>query len=261
MKKLILILLTFVLAMSFMTGCSAAEQSTETTEKFVITMQIGNSVMTVNGEEKNIDDNGTVPVVENGRTLVPIRAIIEAMGGDVKWDGETNTAVLTLGDDIITLVISSETAFLNEEKHTLDVEPKIINDRTMLPIRFIAESFKFSVDWDEKTEAITITKNIADNSETAKCGKTLVVYYSASGNTEKVANYIKDATNADIFELVPLDKYTDDDLDRTDESSRVNDEHDDESKRDIKLESTTFPNWAEYDTVFIGYPIWWGIAA
>lgn len=183
------------------------------------------------------------------------------MGGDVKWDGETNTAVLTLGDDIITLVISSETAFLNEEKHTLDVEPKIINDRTMLPIRFIVESFKFSVDWDEKTEAITITKNIADNSETAKCGKTLVVYYSASGNTEKVANYIKDATNADIFELVPLDKYTDDDLDRTDESSRVNDEHDDESKRDIKLESTTFPNWAEYDTVFIGYPIWWGIAA
>lgn len=77
--------------MSFMTGCSAAEQSTETTEKFVLTMQIGNSVMTVNGEEKNIDDNGTVPVVENGRTLVPIRAIIEAMGGDVKWDGETNT--------------------------------------------------------------------------------------------------------------------------------------------------------------------------
>lgn len=80
MKKLILILLTFVLAMSFMTGCSAAEQSTETTEKFVLTMQIGNSVMTVNGEEKNIDDNGTVPVVENGRTLIPIRAIIEAMG-------------------------------------------------------------------------------------------------------------------------------------------------------------------------------------
>ena len=261
MKKLILILLTFVLAMSFMTGCSAAEQSTETTEKFVLTMQIGNPVMMVNGEEKNIDDNGTVPVVESGRTLVPIRAIIEAMGGDVKWDGETNTAVLTLGDDIITLVIGSETAFLNEEKHTLDVEPKIINDRTMLPIRFIAESFKFSVDWDEKTETITITKDIADNSETTKGGKTLVVYYSASGNTEKVANYIKDAANADIFELVPVDKYTDDDLDWTDESSRVNDEHDDESKRDIKLESTTVPNWSEYDTVFIGYPIWWGIAA
>lgn len=110
MKKLILILLTFVLAMSFMTGCSAAEQSTETTEKFVLTMQIGNPVMTVNGEEKNIDDNGTIPVVESGRTLVPIRAIIEAMGGDVKWtyispaadfqaDGEKTGKYILAGED------------------------------------------------------------------------------------------------------------------------------------------------------------------
>ncbi len=264
MKKLISILLTFVFVMSFMTGCSAAE--TEKSSQFVLTMQIGNPVMTVNGEEKKIDENGTVPVVENGRTLVPIRAIIEAMGGDVKWDTETNTAVLTLGEDIITLTIGSETAFFNEEKHTLDVAPKIINDRTMLPIRFIAESFKFGVEWDEKTETITITKELADNSaatapDTSKGGKTLVVYYSASGSTAKVAEYIKNAANADIFELEPVDKYSDADLDWTDETSRVNDEHDDESKRDIELVSTIVPNWDEYDTVFIGYPIWWGIAA
>lgn len=145
------------------------------------------------------------------------------MGGDVKWDGETNTAVLTLGDDIITLTTGSETAFFNEEKHTLDVAPKIINDRTMLPIRFIAESFKFSVDWDEKTETITITKELADNSAAAKPdtsmgGKTLVVYYSASGSTAKVAEYIKNAANADIFELEPVDKYSDADLNWTDKS-------------------------------------------
>ena len=264
MKKLISILLTFAFVMSFMTGCSAAEP--EKNNKFTLTMQIGNPVMTVNGEEKNIDENGTVPVVLNGRTLVPIRAIIEAMGGDVKWDGETSTAVLTLGEDIITLTIGSETAFFNEEKHTLDVAPKIINDRTMLPIRFIAESFKFGVDWDEKTETITITKELADNSATAapdtsKCGKTLVVYYSASGSTAKVAEYIKNAANADIFELEPVDKYSEADLNWTDSSSRVNAEHEDESKRDIELKSTTVPNWENYDTVFIGYPIWWGIAA
>lgn len=261
MKKLISILLTFAFVMSFMTGCSAAEP--EKSNKFTLTMQIGNPVMTVNGEKKNIDENGTVPVVENGRTLVPIRAIIEAMGGDVKWDNETNTAVLTLGEDIITLTIGSETAFFNEEKHTLDVAPKIINDRTMLPIRFIAESFKFSVAWDEKTETITITKELADNSATAapntsKGGKTLVVYYSASGSTAKVAECIKNAANADIFELEPVDKYSDADLNWTNSSSRVNAEYEDESKRDIKLKSTTVPNWEDYDTVFIGYPIWWG---
>lgn len=264
MKKLISILLTFAFVFVSMTGCSAAEL--EKSSQFVLTMQIGNPVMTVNGEEKNIDENGTVPVIENDRTLVPIRAIIEAMGGSVLWDSETNTAVLTLGRDKITLNIGSETAFFNEEKHTLDVAPKIINDRTMLPIRFIAESFKFAVDWDEKTETITITKDfadVADNSEattpdTSKGGKTLVVYYSASGSTAKVAEYIKNAANADIFELEPVDKYSDADLNWTNSSSRVNAEHEDESKRDIELVSTTVPNWEDYDTVFIGYPIWWG---
>ena len=264
MKKLISILLTFAFVFVSMTGCSAAES--EKNSQFTLTMQIGNPVMTVNGEKKNIDENGTVPVIENDRTLVPIRAIIEAMGGSVLWDSETNTAVLTLGRDKITLNIGSETAFFNEEKHTLDVAPKIINDRTMLPIRFIAESFKFSVDWNGKTETITITKDTTDNStaakpDTSKGGKTLVVYYSASGSTAKVAEYIKNAANADIFELEPVDKYSDADLNWTNSSSRVNAEHEDESKRDIELVSTTVPNWEDYDTVFIGYPIWWGIAA
>ena len=87
------------------------------------------------------------------------------------------------------------------------------------------------------------------------------MYYSASGSTAKVAEYIKNAANADIFELEPVDKYSDADLNWTNSSSRVNAEHEDESKRDIKLKNTTVPNWENYDTVFIGYPIWWGIAA
>ena len=92
-------------------------------------------------------------------------------------------------------------------------------------------------------------------------GNVLVVYYSASGNTDRVAKAIADASGADLFELVPTDPYTSDDLNWTADGSRVNREHDDESLRDIELESTTVENWDEYDTVFIGYPIWWGIAA
>ena len=91
--------------------------------------------------------------------------------------------------------------------------------------------------------------------------KTLVVYFSASGSTRRVAEAIAEATNADIFELVPTDPYTSADLNWTTAGSRVNREHDDESLRDIELESTTVDNWDDYDTVFIGYPIWWGIAA
>ena len=92
-------------------------------------------------------------------------------------------------------------------------------------------------------------------------GRTLVVYYSASGNTRRVAEDIAAAANGDLFEVVPTEGYTSDDLDWRDSGSRVNREHDDESLRDVPLTTTTVENWDSYDTVFIGYPIWWGIAA
>lgn len=92
-------------------------------------------------------------------------------------------------------------------------------------------------------------------------GKTLVVYYSASGNTERVAKDIAEAAGADRFEIVPTEVYTSDDLDWTNPDSRVSREHDDESLRDVPLTTTEVPDWDSYDTVFIGYPIWWGIAA
>ena len=92
-------------------------------------------------------------------------------------------------------------------------------------------------------------------------GKTLVVYYSASGNTERVAKDIAEAAGADLFEIVPTEVYTSDDLNWTNPDSRVSREHDDESLRDVPLTTTEVPDWDSYDTVFIGYPIWWGIAA
>ena len=91
--------------------------------------------------------------------------------------------------------------------------------------------------------------------------KTLVVYFSASGSTKAVAETIADELDADIFELVPTQPYSSDDLNWTVSGSRVNREHDDESMRDIALTQTTPANWEEYDTILIGYPIWWGIAA
>ena len=92
-------------------------------------------------------------------------------------------------------------------------------------------------------------------------GKTLVVYYSASGNTERVAKDIAEAAGADLFEIVPTEVYTSEDLNWTNSDSRVSREHDDDSLRDVPLTTTEVPDWDSYDTVFIGYPIWWGIAA
>ena len=99
----------------------------------------------------------------------------------------------------------------------------------------------------------------ADN--TTSGGKVLVVYYSASGNTKRVAEDIAEAADGDLFEITPAEPYTSDDLNWTNSDSRVIREHDDESLRDVPLTTTEVENWDDYDTVFIGYPIWWGIAA
>lgn len=114
------------------------------------------------------------------------------------------------------------------------------------------------------TTAAPSTDTPSDSSSTAKptAGKkTLVVYYSASGNTERIAESIAAAADADTFEIVPQKVYSSADLNWTDKNSRVSREHDDESLRDVPLKSTSVDNWADYNTVLIGYPIWWGIAA
>ena len=91
--------------------------------------------------------------------------------------------------------------------------------------------------------------------------KTLVVYYSASGSTKAVAQNIAESADADIFEITPVNPYTSDDLNWTNNNSRVSKEHNDESLRNVELTKVTPDNWDSYDTVLIGYPIWWGSAA
>lgn len=103
--------------------------------------------------------------------------------------------------------------------------------------------------------------NTQDDNIGSVLGKTLIVYYSATGNTKEVAEEMAEDLNADTFEIVPSDPYTDEDLDWTDDNSRVSREYNDEFLRDVELETTTVPIWDSYDTVLIGYPIWWGIAA
>ena len=112
----------------------------------------------------------------------------------------------------------------------------------------------------------TVKSTAASDSTTAQTTpssgkKTLVVYYSASGSTKAVAQNIAESADADIFEISPVNPYTSDDLNWTNNNSRVSKEHNDESLRNVELTKVTPDNWDSYDTVLIGYPIWWGIAA
>ncbi len=132
----------------------------------IVSLQIDNPIMDINGVETEIDiGRGTKPIVTNGRTLVPIRAIIEAFGGVVGWEESTQSVLLTMEDDTIKLVINSNIAYFNNNAETLDVEPAVINGRTMLPIRFVAEAFNLGVAWDSSTQTVSIIRNTFDDNE------------------------------------------------------------------------------------------------
>ena len=111
-----------------------------------------------------------------------------------------------------------------------------------------------------EAESAEESESSADDAGSAE-GKTLVVYYSATGNTEEVANYIANATGGELFELEPVEPYTSEDLNWTDENSRVSVEHENPDQRDVELVSTSVDDWDSVSTIYIGYPIWWGIAA
>lgn len=94
-----------------------------------------------------------------------------------------------------------------------------------------------------------------------EANKTLVVYYSATGNTAKVAEVIVNENDMDVFAIMPEQPYSTEDLAWTDENSRVSKEHADPALQDVALLQDTLDNWDSYETVIIGYPIWWGQAA
>ena len=124
----------------------------------VISLQIDNPNMTIDGQTSEIDSGfGTKPLIVDGHTLVPIRAIIESVGGSVEWNQDTKEVTLKYDNNVIRLVIDSTEAYLNDKTEKLDVAPAIINNRTMLPIRFISEGFGFNVAWDSDTKTIEIT--------------------------------------------------------------------------------------------------------
>ena len=91
--------------------------------------------------------------------------------------------------------------------------------------------------------------------------RVLVAYFSATGNTEGVAEAIAQATGGNLFAITPADPYTSADLDWTDADSRVVYEYENPEERDVALAQETPTGWDDYDVVFLGYPIWWGIAA
>ena len=103
------------------------------------------------------------PIIENERTLVPMRAIFEALGAKVDWDAETRTVTATRGDDVMKITIDSNELFKNDESIALDVPAKIVDDSTLVPVRAVSESFDAKVSWNGETQSVII---VTDNQPT-----------------------------------------------------------------------------------------------
>ncbi len=134
-------------------------------QQTVIKLQPDNEMMLVNGVQQEIDPGrGTKPVIipKWGRTVVPIRAIVEALGGTISWDGTERKVTINFNGTTIELWIGKPQARVNGEMKWIDpnnhdVKPIIVNGRTMLPLRFVAENLGCKVDWNGTTKTITLT--------------------------------------------------------------------------------------------------------
>lgn len=141
MKKIIAAILA---AVSIMTA-SAAVMADDTIK------------VIVNGTQVEFDAE---PFIENDYTLVPMRAIFEALGAQVAWDGEDKTVISydAASDVSVTLQIDSDVMFVNEAAVELDVSAKLVSDRTFVPLRAVSESMNCTVNWDGEARTVTITK-------------------------------------------------------------------------------------------------------
>lgn len=125
--------------------------------KLQTVLQIGSPNMTINGAVQEIDPGkGTAPVIVEGRTLLPVRAIIEAMGGTIAWDAVERKVTIACSGRTVEMWIGGLNTRVNSEDKTTDVAPVIINGRTMLPVRFISENLGLDVEWKADTNSVVI---------------------------------------------------------------------------------------------------------
>ncbi len=181
-KKIISAILSFILGISlFVTAASAQNRQNERVE---ISFKVGDSVLMINGEATEVE---TPYIAGEGTTLVPLRVITEAFGAEVTWVDETKEIYLSCPDVSIVLQIGNSEAKVNSHTETLPEAPMLSpNGVTMVPLRFISETFGAEVGYDEKTAYITVVKGVSDESETMnnmpRVGDS---YYGWSVNTPK----------------------------------------------------------------------------
>ena len=124
--------------------------------EYIVDVSAQNTVgVYVSGNKINFDQ---APIIHNDRTMVPLRAIFEALGAEVEWDAPTRTVVSKKGNTTVSMTIDSDTLYKNGLPIYLDVPAMLVGDRTLVPVRAVSEALGAKVDWDEATQSVIITE-------------------------------------------------------------------------------------------------------
>ena len=156
MKKLIQILTSIMLMIYLIFSFNSMSINGDSTK---IELAIDDPYMYINGEQYEIDPGrGTYPVIVNSRTLLPIRAIVENLSGSIEWDEAEKRVSIKHMNKMIELWVDKNIISINEKQEQIDQPPVIINSRTMVPVRFVAENMGCEVIWHEEGKRVEIIK-------------------------------------------------------------------------------------------------------
>ncbi len=173
MKKFLSYALSFVLLFSFLSISVSAQKPVKI---FVDSMEVGFDVS---------------PQLINGRTMVPLRPIFEALRTAITWDDTTETVTATKENRIVSLTIGQPTMFINGVPTEMDVAPILIDNRTLIPVRFVAEAFACIVTWDDMKNVVNIIS--------AYPGSTVPTYTGVTGIPLKESRMLKNGQTAYIY--------------------------------------------------------------
>lgn len=162
-KNIGVVLLLNLLTINLFGSLSYAEIKTPN-----IYFKIGQYSYFIDNSEKKMDSQA---LVHNGRTMVPMKYVAEAFGGEVKWDSTTKTAKIVFKDKTLIIPVEQSKIYINEDKIEMDTKPLLIEGRTMLPVAYIAKALDLETKWDKNTQIVEITKpnqNLVDDEEIAE---------------------------------------------------------------------------------------------
>ena len=156
-KTLLLFVCLFVFLSSYTISLSSINENTKNSFDSLIVLKIGDPNATINDAKYEIDPGrGTVPYILNSRTMLPLRFVIESMGGEVGWNGAEKKVSININGSLIELWINKKSIKIDGQEKQIDTAPVIVNARTFVPIRFVVENAGINIAWDDATKTVTI---------------------------------------------------------------------------------------------------------